>query len=93
MASEVVVIALNDAQIGGVAVKVLPADPTRRCATYVTDGVVFIKPGDGTNLVTTGYALGVASAYGGGFKVYDSGEVWAVRYGAGTLRIWVEHHA
>lgn len=92
MADEVTVPTLNDAQLAGVAIMVLPADRTRAHATFVTDGVVFIKPGDGTNLVTTGYAIGVASAYGGGFKVSTKEAVWAVRYGAATLRIYVEHH-
>lgn len=92
LADSVVVIPLNDAQLGGTAIQVLPADPTRSHATFVTDGVVFIKPGNGTNLVTEGYALGVASAYGGGFKVTTKEAVYAVRYGAGTLRIYVEHH-
>lgn len=88
-----VVIPLNDAQLGGLAIQVLPPDRTRRKATFVTDGVVFLKPVDGNDLVGTGYVIGVASAYGGGWSCTTTDAIYAVRYGAATLRIYVEHHA
>lgn len=87
--------ALPDASASppGQAVMVLPPNPKRIRAMFVTDGLVFFAPIQ-ADTFPNGWAINGTAAYGAPPEVTTTQAIYAVRYGAsGTLRIWEECRA